>query len=89
MIMEEIEKKIRSFIISNFLFDSGADQLDNSASFLNQGIIDSTGVLELVEWIEEQFGFSVEDEELVPVNLDSVNNLAVFIENKINNKLNG
>lgn len=83
--MEEVIEKVKAFIISNFLFDAEGNQLDNTASFLDQGIIDSTGVLELVEWIEEQYGFSVEDEELVPENLDSVINLAAFIIRKKNN----
>lgn len=80
--MEEVIEKVKAFIMSNFLFDAEGNQLDNTASFLDQGIIDSTGVLELVEWIEEQYGFSVEDEELVPENLDSVVNLAAFITRK-------
>lgn len=80
--MEEIIRKVRDFILSNFLFDANEAQLDNTTSFLDQGIIDSTGVLELVEWIEEQYGFTVEDEELVPENLDSVVNLASFISRK-------
>ena len=80
--MEEVIEKVKAFIMSNFLFDAEGNQLDDTASFLDQGIIDSTGVLELVEWIEEQYGFSVEDEELVPVNLDSVVNLAAFITRK-------
>ena len=80
--MEEVIEKVKAFIISNFLFDAEGNHLDNTASFLNQGIIDSTGVLELVEWIEEQFGFTVEDEELIPENLDSVINLAAFITRK-------
>ncbi|HDO31227.1 MAG TPA: acyl carrier protein, partial [Desulfobacteraceae bacterium] len=51
-------------------------------SFLDKGIIDSTGVLELVEWLEDEFGVPVEDEELLPENLDSVNQLAAFIARK-------
>ena len=80
--MNETVEKIRSFIISNFLFDTGSDQLDDEASFLDMGIIDSTGVLELVEWLEEQYGFVVEDEEMIPENLDSVQRLVSYIENK-------
>lgn len=80
--MEEVIERVKAFIMSNFLFDAEGNQLDNTASFLDQGIIDSTGVLELVEWIEEQYGFSVEDEELIPENLDSVVNLAAFITRK-------
>ena len=77
----EIEK-IRAFIFSNFLFDADQGALENDASFMEQGIIDSTGVLELVEWLEETFAIKVEDDELIPENLDSVNQLAQFIARK-------
>ncbi len=73
---------IRAFIFENFLFDADDDGLQNDESFLDKGIIDSTGVLELVEWLEDEFGIPVEDEELVPENLDSVNQLAAFIARK-------
>ena len=76
--------KIRAFIFENFLFDAEEDVLQNEASFLEQGIIDSTGVLELVDWLEEEFDMTVEDEELVPENLDSVILLAAFIARKKN-----
>lgn len=74
--------KIRMFIFENFLFDAKEDDLQNDTSFLEQGIIDSTGVLELVDWLEEEFGITVEDEELVPENLDSVNLLSAYIARK-------
>ena len=80
--MQTNSDKIRAFIFSNFLFDAEESALDNDTSFLEQGIIDSTGVLELVEWLEETFAMKVEDEELVPENLDSVNLLAQFIARK-------
>ncbi len=73
---------IRTFIFENFLFDADESALQNDASFLEQGIIDSTGVLELVEWLEDEFDFQVDDEELIPENLDSVNLLAAFIQRK-------
>ena len=73
---------IRKFIFDNFLFDAENSDLKNDDSFLDQGIIDSTGVLELVEWLEDECGIVVEDDELIPENLDSVNNLAAFIEKK-------
>ena len=73
---------IRKFIFENFLFDADESALGNDDSFLEQGIIDSTGVLELVEWLEETFAFSVDDEELIPENLDSVNLLAAYIAGK-------
>ena len=74
--------KIREFIIENFLFDASDDALQNETSFLEQGIIDSTGVLELVDWLEEEFEINVEDEELIPENLDSVNLLSAYILRK-------
>ena len=80
--MQTNSDKIRAFIFSNFLFDAEESALDNNTSFLEQGIIDSTGVLELVEWLEETFAMKVDDEELIPENLDSVNRLAQFIARK-------
>ena len=74
---------IRTFIVENFLFDAEDSALKNDDSFLEQGIIDSTGVLELVEWLEEEFGIQVKDEELIPENLDSVNLLAAFLKKKV------
>ena len=80
--MEKIKTKIRSFIVENFLFgdDNG---LKGDTSFLDEGIIDSTGVLELVTYLEEEFEIEVEDEELIPENLDSINNIAAYLEGKI------
>ena len=74
--------KIRAFIFDNFLFDAEEDALQNDTSFLEEGIIDSTGVLELVDWLEEEFEIAVDDEELIPENLDSVNLLAAYISRK-------
>jgi len=80
--MADPVQEIRQFIFDNFLFDAAEEDLGNDDSFLEQGVIDSTGVLEFVEWLEETFDFSVDDEELIPENLDSVNNLAAFIAKK-------
>jgi acyl carrier protein len=79
--MSDIKEKIRSFIVENFLFGE-AGELKEDTSFLNDGIIDSTGILELVDYIEENFGIKVEDDELVPENLDSIKNLEVYITRK-------
>ena len=79
--MSNVKGKIRDFIVENFLFGSD-DGLDDSSSFLEQGIIDSTGVLELVEFLEEEFNIRVEDEESIPENLDSIANVASYIERK-------
>lgn len=73
---------IRRFIFENFLFGEPDDSLGDNDSFLEKGIIDSTGVLELVAFMEESFGIKMEDEELVPENLDSINNLINFIDKK-------
>ncbi len=78
---QEIKSKIRDFIVENFLFGS-ADELNDDSSFLDGGIIDSTGVLELVEFLEEDFSISIDDEELIPENLDSINNVAAFLKTK-------
>lgn len=73
---------IREFVVSNFLFgrDSG---FANDASFLEQGIVDSTGVMELVAFLEKQFQIRIADEELSPENLDSVNAAAGFVAKKL------
>jgi acyl carrier protein len=78
----EIKEKIKVFINDNFLFDSDHKTISEDDSFLEKGIIDSTGVLELVSFIEEAFGFRVEDEELIPDNLDSLNKITLYISKK-------
>jgi acyl carrier protein len=76
-----IEAKIRAYIAENFLFGE-ADQLAVTDSFLDKGIIDSTGILEIVMFLEEQFGIKVADSEMLPENLDSIGNIVKFIEKK-------
>ncbi len=78
-----IEEDIKGFIFENFIIDGDATQLDNNQSFLETGIIDSTGILELVSFIEEHYSITVEDEDLIPDNLDSVNNVVSFINKKL------
>jgi len=79
--MESIAAQIRSFIVENFLFGSDQDLTDET-SFLDEGIIDSTGVLELISFLEETFAIQVEDDELIPENLDSINNVTRLIYSK-------
>ena len=80
--MSDIKNKIRSFIVENFLF--GNDEgLNDDSSFLEEGIIDSTGILELVSFIEEEFNIKVDDEDLIPENLDSINNVVAYLERKV------
>ncbi len=73
---------IRHFVVENFLFGQGGDRLGDRDSFLEKGIIDSTGVLELVTFLEKQFQIKILDEELVPDNLDSLEKLAQFVAAK-------
>ena len=73
---------IRNFVIENFLFGRGGDELSDDAQFLEMGIIDSMGVLELVGFLEEEFKITLDDEELVPENLDSVNRIVSFLARK-------
>lgn len=74
--------KIKNYILENYLFTDDQNAVKDTDSFLEQGIIDSTGILEVVFFLEEEFGVKVEDEEMVPENLDSVNNLVAFVERK-------
>lgn len=76
-----IESKIRAYVAENFLFGDAA-QLDVNDSFLDKGIIDSTGILEIVMFLEENFGIKVADSEMLPENLDSIANITRFIEKK-------
>lgn len=78
----ETKQKIREFIIETFLFGADDVQIEDGESLLETGIVDSTGVLELVAFLESEFGFEVKDQELVPENLDSIDNLAGFVERK-------
>tara|TARA_R110002072_G_scaffold145460_1_gene292025 strand:- start:183631 stop:183888 length:258 start_codon:yes stop_codon:yes gene_type:complete len=81
--MPAIENDVREFVTDNFLFGRTNVSLDGDDSLLEEGLIDSTGVLELVTFIEDKFDVTVEDEELVPDNLDSINRLITFIEAKV------
>ena len=78
-----IRDQFRGYIIGNFAVPGGEAGLENNASLLEEGIMDSTGVLDLVMFIEETFGIQVKDEELTPENLDSVDRLVSFVQKKI------
>jgi acyl carrier protein len=77
----EIKAKLRGFIRDNFLLGNDS-KLQDTDSFMEKGIVDSTGILEVVSFVEENFGFKVADEELLPENLDSVNQLTAYIQKK-------
>ena len=80
----EIKEKIKQFVINNFLLGASSAVLNDDDSFLEKGIVDSTGILELVSFVEETFNIKVEDEELIPDNLDSINHLVNFVQKKQN-----
>ena len=80
--MQLTENDIRKFVIENFLFGRDDGSLKADTSFLDNGIIDSTGVMELVMYVEKTGGIKVEDNELDPQNFDSVSRLAKFIASK-------
>ena len=77
-----IKQQIRDYIAENFMFSSNGFNMDDNESFLEAGVVDSLGVLEMVTFVEETFGLKVPDEEIVPDNFDSVDNLAAYIERK-------
>jgi acyl carrier protein len=79
----EIETRIRDYVAQNLLFSDNGFQYDDEASFLQEGIVDSAGVLELVLFVEETFGVTVDDAELTPDNFDSIKKLASYIRRKI------
>lgn len=79
---EGLHEQIRGFILENFLFTSDASALAFDDSLLDRGIVDSTGMLEIIMFIEEQLGVTLAENEMVPENLDSVNSIARFVECK-------
>lgn len=77
-----VEQKIRDFILNNYLFTSDPSALRNDDSFMKRGIVDSTGILEVIHFLGEAFGIAVSDAEMIPENLDSVDNLVAFTQRK-------
>ncbi len=79
--MTEYANNVRSFIAENFLFRADADIADDQ-SLLDSGVMDSTGVLELIAHLESTYGITVADEEIVPANLDSVARITAYLSSK-------
>jgi acyl carrier protein len=80
--MHAKSEKIRQFITSNFLLAQQAE-LSDTDSFLENGIIDSTGMLELISFLEQENGITIGTEELIPENLDSIERIASFLDRKL------
>ncbi|MBK6898332.1 MAG: acyl carrier protein [bacterium] len=78
----ELRQQIRGFVVENFLFGDGAPLKDDQMSLLDNGIMDSVGVMELVAFLEGDLGLGIDDQELVPENLDSIDNLVGFVTRK-------
>ena len=81
--IDAIRGKVRAYILENLLFTNDASQLDDDASLLERGIIDSTGVLEIVMFLEEQFGIKVKDSDMLPENFDMVDSIARFVSRSV------
>lgn len=81
--MADTKKQLRDYIVENFLFGDTETEFSDTDSFMEKGIIDSTGILEVITYIEENFDIKIEDDELIPENLDSITNIVNFIDRKI------
>ena len=79
--MDNIRERIRGFLIDNFLFGD-EEGLEDQTSFLDAGIVDSTGILELVDFLDNEFRIKISDDEILPENLDSINNIINFLVKK-------
>ena len=78
----KIKDQVRIYVVKNFLYSDPQRELTDDQSFINSGIIDSTGVLELVSFIENTFSIQVEDEDLIPENLDSIEKVSTYVLRK-------
>jgi acyl carrier protein len=76
------EQQLKEYISSNLLFSENGYPYPDDASFLEEGIVDSVGIMELVAFIEENMNVSVEDQEITPDNFDSITKLAAYIQRK-------
>lgn len=79
---DDLKTTIRNFIVENFLFGDTSQVIEDTTSLIDNGYVDSTGVLELVMFLEQTFGIKVADSEIVPANLDSVGAIAAYIAGK-------
>ena len=82
LIVMQVKESVRQYILKNYLFSTDEAALKDDVSLMQAGVIDSTGVLELIMFLEEQFGVKVADEEMTPENLDSVDRIVAFVGRK-------
>lgn len=81
--MSKIASAVREFVVENYLFGDDSAMPDDTASLVGAGVVDSTGILELIDFLETTFGITVADVEMLPENLDSVADIASFVSRKI------
>lgn len=81
----DIKSAVRAFIADNFLFGQSLDGLADTDSLVESGTVDSTGILELIGFLEQRYEIKVEDDEMVPANLDSVDKVCRFLMRKAAN----
>lgn len=79
---ENIKATVRAYIVDNFIMGGDGHDLADADSFMEKHIVDSTGFLELVTFLEESYHFTVEDDEMVPENLDSLDNIEAYVRSK-------
>jgi acyl carrier protein len=84
--MESIAQAIRKYIAENILFSGSDYPYSDDTSFLNEGVLDSMNILQLVEFVEKQFHISVDDQDIVPGNFDSVAKLSAYINHLLNSE---
>ena len=80
---EAIRDKVRDFILENYLFTKDTSALGLDDSLLERGVVDSSGMMEIIFFIEEKLGVAMRDDEMTPDNLDSVNKITTFVQGKL------
>ena len=80
------KEKVKEFLLQNFLFTDDPGELDDDESMLDRGVIDSTGILEVIMFLEETFNMEIAEKEMIRDNLDSVNNISGFLKSKLTAK---
>jgi len=83
---KDVKGEILNFFQNNFLYGENAEEIDANESLINQGYIDSTGIIGLVLFIENTFNLKVYDHEIIPENFDSLNNILAYIYNKVEDR---
>ncbi len=83
---EKIKSDIREFIVDNYLLGKDDDKLNDKTSLLDTGVIDSTGIMELISHLEVTYKFTISMEEMIPDNLDTINDIVFFIEEKLDDR---